>query len=168
MTTFAPQQPIRLISSTTSRDLWSHPTLDLFPQFVEEQRPQEALLYSSPTSFGELFDDDDRPRPTSASELPDIRAWTMNFATNVVEILAGRRTPAQLATRCHRVIYLRLTSMAGTMDEIGRIRKIHQNQPLDGICESVVTVRFGERVRSLVIRTEGVDGRWLCTALRLL
>jgi hypothetical protein len=48
------------------------------------------------------------------------------------------------------------------------MRKIHQDQPLDGICETVITVRFGERVRALVIRTEGVDGRWLCTALRLM
>jgi len=92
----------------------------------------------------------------------------MSFATNLLEILAGRRTPVQLATRCHRVIYLRLTSMAGTTEEIGRIRKIHQDAPLDGICESVITVRFGERVRALTIRAEGVDGRWLCTALRLL
>ena len=160
--------PIRLISSTTPRDLWSHPTLDLYPLCFEARTPQEALLYSTPSTFGELFDEDDCPIPTSAKELPDIQRWTMSFATNVLEILAGRRTPAQLATRCHRVIYPRLTSLAGTMDEIGRIRKIHQDAPLDGICESVITVRFGERIRALVIRAEGVDGRWLCTALRLL
>jgi hypothetical protein len=63
---------------------------------------------------------------------------------------------------------MRIVSVAGSQKEIGRIRKIHLDQPLDGICESTVTVRFGERVRALVIRTEGVDGRWLCTALRLL
>jgi hypothetical protein len=159
---------IRLISSSTPRDLWSHPTLDLFPDSVELPKPQEALLYRTPSTFGELFDEDDRPLPTSASELPDIRLWIMSFATNLLEILAGRRTPAQLADRCHRVIYLRLTSLSGTTDQIGKIRKIHQEAPLDGICESVITVRFGERIRALVIRTEGVDGRWLCTALRLL
>ena len=160
--------PIRLISSTTSPALWSHPTLDLFPYCFEERKPQEALLFSTPSTFGEIFDEDDRPVPTSASELPDIRFWTMSFATNLLEIMAGRRTPAQLATRCHRVIYLRLASIAGTTGEIGRIRKIHQEMPLDGICESVITIRFGERIRALVIRAEGVDGRWLCTALRLL
>jgi hypothetical protein len=168
MRTINQPETIRLISSSTSRDLWSHPTLDLFPDSFEEQRPQEALLYTTPSTFGELFDDDDRPLPTSATELPDIRLWTMSFATNLLEILAGRRTPAQLATRCHRVIFLRLASLAGTTDEIGRIRKIHQEAPLDGICESVITVRYGERIRALVIRAEGIDGRWLCTALRLL
>ncbi len=168
MTTTDQLAPIKLISSSTPRELWSHPTLDLFPENFEERKPQEALLYSNPTTFGEIFDEDDRPLPTSAADLPDIRLWTMNFATNLLEIMAGRRTPAQLAARCHRVIYLRLTSLAGTTDGIGRIRKIHQEAPLDGICESVITVRFGERIKALVIRTEGVDGRWLCTALRLL
>jgi hypothetical protein len=168
MRTINQPETIRLISSSTSRDLWSHPTLDLFPDSIAEQKPQEALLYTTPSTFGELFDDDDRPLPTSATELPDIRLWTMSFATNLLEILAGRRTPAQLAARCHRVIFLRLASLAGTTDEIGRIRKIHQEAPLDGICESVITVRYGERIRALVIRAEGIDGRWLCTALRLL
>lgn len=168
MTTVENSKAIRFISSTTPRELWSHPTLDLFPDTFEVRKPQEALLYSTPTTFGELFDEDDRPTPTSATELPDINHWVMSFATNLLEIIAGRRTPAQLAARCHRVIFLRLTSLAGTSQEIGRIRKIHQEAPLDGICESVITVRFGDRVRALVIRAEGVDGRWLCTALRLL
>lgn len=168
MRTFEEVKPIRLISSTTPRELWSHPTLDLYPDLFQERKPQEALLYTTPSTFGEYFDDDDRPLPTSASELPDIQLWMMSFATNLLEIIAGRRTPAQLANRCHRVIYLRLTSLAGTSAEIGRIRKIHQDAPLDGICESVITVRFGDRIRALAIRAEGVDGRWLCTALRLL
>jgi hypothetical protein len=73
MRTINQPETIRLISSSTSRDLWSHPTLDLFPDSFEEQKPQEALLYTTPSTFGELFDDDDRPLPTSATELPDIR-----------------------------------------------------------------------------------------------
>ena len=168
MKTVIEQRSIRLVSSSTPPELWSHPTLNLYPDCFEERKPQEAMLFTTPSTFGEIFDEDDRPIPTSSSELPDIHLWTMSFATNLLEIIAGRRTPAQLANRCHRVIFLRLTSLAGTADEIGRIRKIHQEAPLDGICESVVTVRFGERVRALAIRAEGIDGRWLCTALRLL
>jgi hypothetical protein len=48
------------------------------------------------------------------------------------------------------------------------VRTIHQSEPLDGICESTITVRFGERLRAIVIRFEGVDGRWLCTELDLI
>ena len=162
------KRSLHLISSTTPPELWGHPTLDLFDLTVEERAPQVALLYQSPSLFGEPFEDDDRPQPTSASELPDIAQWTMSFSVNLLEIVAGRRQPNQLATRCHHVIFRQLLAMVGSEKEIGRIRKIHQDQPLDGICESVVTVRFGERIRAISIRTEGVDGRWLCTALRLI
>ena len=168
MTTFFAPEQLHLISSNAPQDLWSHPTLDLFTSPDRELAPQKALLYSSPSLFGESFDDDDRPQPTSASELPDIRQWVMSFTVNLLEIYAGRRQPAQLAARCHRVIFLQLLAQAGRAKEIGRIRKIHQDQPLDGICESVVTIAYRDRLRSLVIRCEGLDGRWLCTALRLL
>lgn len=168
MTIMEEKRSLQLISSTTPRDLWSHPTLDLFDLKVEERTPQAALLYRSPSLFGEVFEDDDRPQPTSASELPEIAKWTMSFATNLLEVIAGRRQPSQLATRCHHVIYRQLIALVGREKEIGRMRKIHQDQPLDGICETVITVRFGERLRALVIRTEGIDGRWLCTALRLM
>jgi len=168
MTTTQQIKPLQLISSTTPPELWSHPTLDLFDLSVRQTPPQKALLYSTPSHFGEQFDDDDRPQPTSSSELPDIKKWTMSFAINLLEAIAGRRQPAQLATRCHHVIYPRLLRLIGSEKEIGRIRKIHQDAPLDGICESVITVRFGERVRALVLRAEGVDGRWLCTEVRLL
>jgi hypothetical protein len=162
------EEPIRLISSSTPPDLWSHPTLNFFPPPIAVFRAQEALLFTTPSTFGESFDEDDRPMPTSASDLPDVHQWTMAFATNYLEILAGRRQPAQLAHRCHRVIYSSLIAQTGRVKEIGRIRKIHQDFPLDGLCESTITVRFGERVRALVIRAEGVNGQWLCTALRLI
>ena len=54
------------------------------------------------------------------------------------------------------------------MKEVGKLRTIHQSEPLDGICESTVLVRFGDRLRAVVIRFEGVDGRWLCTALQMI
>ena len=63
---------------------------------------------------------------------------------------------------------MELLRNTGSQKEIGRIRNIHQSEPLDGICESTITIRFGNRLRAVVIRFEGVDGRWLCTALRLI
>ncbi len=168
MTISYSDSPIKLVSSTTSRDLWNHPTLDLFLTPIPIAQRQEALLFTTPTTFGEYFDEDDRPLPTSATELPDIRAWTMSFAMNALEIFAGRRQPAQLANRCHHVIYRELQLKAGREREIGKIRKIHQDMPLDGICESVITTRFGDRLRPMVIRAEGINGRWLCTSLQLM
>jgi hypothetical protein len=157
-----------LISSTTPRELWSHPTLDLFPPQLEPYQPQSALLFTTPSFFGDNFDDDDRPEPTPTSELPDIRLWTMSLAVSALEVFAGRRNPAQLAVRLHRVVYSDLLISAGLSKEIGKVIRIHQDFPLDGIAESSLIIKFKERMRAMVIRAEGIDGRWLCTALELM
>jgi hypothetical protein len=162
-----------LTSMSEDHALWSHPILDLYPDAPRfEPLPplpvQTAKLYLVPSHFGEDFDGDDCPEPTSADELPELHAWTMTFVVALLEIWAGRRQPAQLMARCHRVIYNELIRKTGSQKEVGRVRTIHQSEPLDGICESTITVRFGKRLRAIVIRFEGVDGRWLCTELDLL
>lgn len=161
-------QPIQLISSTEDPALWSHPVLDLFAPPAREVVQQSAKLYLVPSTFGEELELDDLPTPTSATELPELHAWTMKFIVSVVEIWAGRRQPAQLISWCHRVIYMELLRNSGSQKEIGKIKSIHQSEPLDGICESTALIRYGDRLRAVVIRFEGVDGRWLCTALKLL
>ena len=164
-----------LVSSNEDPAMWSHPQLDLYSlseiatkKKLEPLPEQSAKLYLIPTSFGEEYEPGFEPVPTSANELPELHSWTMKFAVSVVEIWAGRRQPAQLISRCHRHIYMQLLKQVGSQKEIGRIRTIHQSQPLDGICESTITVRYGDRLRAMVIRFEGVDQRWLCTELKLL
>mgnify|MGYP000042837200 CR=1 FL=1 len=159
---------MQLISSTEDPALWSHPVLDLFAPPRREYVEQSAKLYLVPSTFGEELEADEMPIPTSASSLPELQAWTMKFIVSVVEVWAGRRQPAQLIRWCHRVIYMELLRKSGSQKEIGKIKSIHQSEPFDGICESTVVIRFGARYRSAVIRFEGVDGRWLCTALHLL
>lgn len=164
---------LRLVSSTEDPAMWSHPVLDLFEKEKNVREVQESVvhqtkLYLVPTTYGEEYDEGDEPVPTSALDLPDIHVWTMKFAVSVVEIWAGRRQPAQLISHCHRFIYMQLLKGVGSQKEIGRIRTIHQNEPLDGICESTVTVRYGERLRAIVIRFEGVNQKWLCTELKLI
>jgi hypothetical protein len=164
---------LHLISSTEDPALWAHPVLDLFgtnADVIENDPPtkQRAMLYLLPTTFGEEFEPGFEPVPTSARDLPELHTWTMKFAVSVLEIWAGRRQPAQLISRCHRQIYAQLLKGVGSQREVGRIRTIHQSEPLDGICESTVTVRFGERLRAMVIRFEGVDAKWICTELKLL
>jgi hypothetical protein len=159
---------LQLISSTEDRTLWEHPVLDLFAPPPQEKFVQKAKLFLVPSTFGEDLEPDEMPIPTSASELPDIHTWTMKFIVSVIEVWAGRRQPAQLIHWCHRVIYMELLKSSGSQKEIGKIKSIHQSEPLDGICENTVLVRYGERLRAVVIRFEGVDGRWLCTALKML
>jgi len=164
-----------LVSSNEDPAMWSHPQLDLYSlaekaaqRKIETLPAQRAKLYLVPSNFGEEYEPGFEPIPTSASDLPELHAWTMKFAVSIVEIWAGRRQPAQLISKCHRHIYMKLLKQVGSQKEIGRIRSIYQCEPLDGICESTVTVRFGDRLRAMVIRFEGVDQRWLCTELRLL
>lgn len=162
-------RPISLLPvSSKEPELWDHPMLELFRDAEPAPFIQAPLLYSIISNFGEDFDPDFCPQPTSASDLPDLETWTLKFGRSVLEIYAAKRQPAQLARWCHRTIYSQLTQSVGTQSEVGRIRKLHQSEPLDGICESTITIRFGDRIRSLVLRFEGVDKRWLCTALNLL
>ena len=162
----------QLTASNQDPAMWSHPILPLYVQperMIESEAPvQRAKLYLVPSTFGEEFAPGDEPVPTSARDLPDIHPWTMKFAVSVVEIWAGRRQPAQLIAHCHRHIYMQLLKAVGSQKEIGKIRSIHQNEPLDGICESTITVRYGDRLRAIVLRFEGVNGKWLCTELRLI
>lgn len=155
------------ISSCEAED-WQHPMLELFRPIVEEHEKQKARLYLIPSTFDDEYDPEFSPQPTSASDLPELHEWTMRFVVSVLEIWAGRRSPSQLTRMCHRKIFTELHARAGSMKEVGKLRTIHQSEPLDGICESVVTVRYGERLRALSLRFEGVDNRWLCTALDLL
>ena len=159
---------IRLISSTSPRELWGHPTLDLFTSPLPPYQPQKALLFTTPSVFGESYEDDDRPRPTPSAALPNVHLWTMSLAVSALEVFAGRRNPAQLAMRCHRVVYNDLLVCAGMSKEIGRVIKIHQDFPFDGIAESSITIKFSDRFRAMVIRAEGINERWLCTALELI
>jgi hypothetical protein len=159
---------LQLTASTEDPAMWAHPVLDLYAIPERANPVHRAKLFVVPSTFGEDLEPDEIPIPTSSADLPDIRTWTMKFIVSVVEVWAGRRQPAQLIRWCHRVIYLELLSQAGTQREIGRIKSIHQSEPFDGICESTVIIKFGTRYRSAVIRFEGVDGRWLCTALHLL
>ena len=163
-----PNPYLQLISSTEDPALWSHPVLDLFAPPTQVIPPQVAKLYLVPSTFDEDIEPDEMPIPSSATHLPELHQWTMKFIVSVLEIWAGRRQPAQLIRSCHRVIYMELLRKTGSQREIGKIKSIHQSEPLDGICESTVTVRYGNRLRAIVIRFEGVDGHWLCTALRLI
>ncbi|MSW74055.1 MAG: hypothetical protein F2814_01925 [Actinobacteria bacterium] len=147
---------------------WEHPMLEMFRPVAPVVAQQKARLYLIPSTFDDEFDPDFLPQPTSALDLPELNNWTLRFATCVLEIWAGRRSASQVTRMCHRRIFTELVAASGSMKEVGRIRTVHQSEPLDGICESTITVRFGERLRALAIRFEGVDNRWLCTSLTLL
>jgi len=92
-----------------------------------------------------------------------------DFLHPVLEMFRpARRSSQQLQLSCHYTIFSQLQNATGSMTDIGRVRKTRITEPLDGVCEATVTVRFGDRLRVVAIRFEGLDGRWLCTCLALI
>lgn len=155
------------VSSDKNED-WLHPVLEIFRPRPELQLLKKNIMYRTPSHFDDEFDSDFAPEPTSAQDLPELCEWCTHFAQNVLEVFAGRRQPTQLIKQFHHRIFGELIKKSGSESEVGKIRKLHLSEPLDGICETTVTVRFGDRLRALTFRFEGVDNRWLCTALTLL
>jgi len=154
------------------------PTLNLYQQFNVDEleahhhntshdaRPRK--LYLVPTSHGESYDPDFAPNPSPLSELPNLERWTLIYVVSVLEILAGRRSPQQVARSTHRFIYNTLLHKVGTFNEVPKIRKFHRHQPIEGVIEITVTLVFKERIRVLAARFEGVDRKWLCTEFDVL
>lgn len=155
------------ISSDPDED-WQHLVLEMFRPELADLPLKKSRLYLAPSTFGEEFDPEFAPEPTSAEDLPDITELMSQFMHNVLEIWAGRRSASQVQAMCHHLIFAEIQRTAGQQKVLGRIRNIKLTQPLDGICESAITVRYGDRLRVVAIRFEGLDKRWLCTALTLL
>ena len=129
-----------------------------------------SYIYSNLNNglYSEEYDQDFAPIPTSASELPELNSWSTKFALGVLEIWAGKRPPSQLAKWCHSSVYASLLNSTGYQREVGKLRRIYIHEPLDGLCECTATIRFSNRLRSMTMRFEGVDHKWICTNLDLI
>lgn len=125
-------------------------------------------LYLVPTTHGESYDPDFSPMPSPLSELPDPERWTKAFVLRIIEILGGRRPMLQIARNTHRHTFNDISSKVGVFRELPRIKRIHRSAPIEGVLEITVLLSFPKRVRAMVLRLEGVDGRWLCTEFELL
>ena len=153
----------------------SHPLLAFYQaeeREIYKQIPTKLYLVPSLEFIGlgldEKSDQDFAPQPTPLSDLPDIQEWVSKFVVTVVEIWGDRRSAMQLSRWCHRQVYKQLVNRSATITCPPKIRKIYISQPIEGVAETTVTLRIGERVRALILRFEGVDKRWLCTELVLL
>ena len=163
-------------------ELWRHPMLRIFADESRVAQEQsllaEAKIVNPPRLFlvptwqgnidGQAPHEDELPQVTPESELPHIDEWVSSFVLALVEIWSGKRTAAQLARWSHRKVHLQIINRPSIVSERPRIRKIYIARPHESIAETTVTLRIGERVRALMLRFEGVDGRWVCTELVLL
>ena len=147
------------------------PTLQLHTVDVFEGIARKRKLFLVPTPQhleGEEFDPEYSPKPSERIDLPPLQETVSRYVVGIVEIWGGRRQPMQLARLSHRLVYAKILALSGSQKEIPKIRKIYIQEPIEGVAETTVTLRFNERVRSLVLRFEGVDKRWLCTEFALI
>ena len=141
-------------------------TLDPYEVSVSKRK-----LFLVPTPHhldGEEVDGENLPKPSALDDLPPLHDTVARYVLGIVEIWGGRRQPMQLARLSHRLVYAKILTLAGNQKEIPKIRKVYIQEPIEGVAETTVTLRFNDRVRSLVLRFEGVDKRWLCTEFALL
>ena len=160
------QQPEIFPANSSNVEL--QPQLDIFTSQPAPAFHQDPYLYKISSFYSDDYDPDFAPVPTSAKDLPPLTPWASKFAVGVLEIWAGKRPATQLARWCHSSVYAELSTSIGYQKEVGKLRKIYINEPLDGLCESIATVRFNDRLRSMTMRFEGVDKKWVCTNLDLI
>ena len=131
-----------------------------------------SKLYLVPTcdpEFGqEWFHPKFSPIPSNLAQLPDLYSWSKSFIIVVIEIWSGRRSVMQLAKNCHRSVMNKIIEQQKTLNIECQIRKIYISQPIEGVLEVTVTLKIKNRVRSLILRFEGVDKKWICTELDLI
>jgi Family of unknown function (DUF6459) len=86
------------------------------------------------------------------------------------EVLDGRRSPLQLVPHFapEPLRYWRATSGQRTTRAPVRRGRMRLCMPRSGAAEVAVTCEVDGAIRALAARFERIDGRWRCTAVRLL
>ncbi|WP_083282920.1 Rv3235 family protein [Humibacillus sp. DSM 29435] len=126
--------------------------------------------------FRHQHDDDDfGPQPTGTSALPDPHPLVSQLAQAVMEVVSGQRPPAQLIRHLAPTVYsvlARRALVAARRQQPGArraavVRRVRLCQPTDGVVEACAVVVAHGRVRAMAMRLEGIDGRWVVTAVTI-
>jgi hypothetical protein len=102
------------------------------------------------------------------------------LATAVVEVIAGVRNISQLGAHLSEEVYGRLrdrsVKVAQEQAKRGqaplapklRVANMMNQEPRDGVVESVVLVQSPTRTRAVTIRLEGINRRWRATSVSVI
>lgn len=110
------------------------------------------------------FETEGRIPPADAQEVRQI-------LIAAVDVIAGRRPPAQLCPQLRPRVFAALQTRARqaiAAPQAMHLRSIHLCQPAKGVIEACATIDHGRAAQALVARLETVQRRWQCTFLRLL
>ncbi len=138
----------------------------------EQPYAQDALALDF---FGARDDEDFGRQPTHSSLLPEPAGVVARLAQAVVEVVSGQRPAPQLIRHTAPTVYsviARQAMVAARRRTPGPrraavVRRVRVCEPADGIVEACAVVVSHGRVRAIALRLEGLDGRWLLTALTI-
>ena len=131
------------------------------------RNPQEEADY-----FGEQY--------CKREDLDSPDALLRMLAPAVVEVIAGVRNISQLAAHLSEDVYGRLRDRSvmvaqerAKRGEVPmapklRVANMMNQEPRDGVVESVVLVQSPNRTRAVTIRLEGINRRWRATSVSLI
>ena len=140
-----------------------------------------------PRSFAVRPIPENAPRIISADEacarglinrvvpLPDPHPLVSRLAQAVIEVVSGQRPPAQLIRHLAPTVYsvvARRALVAARRQQPGArraavVRRVRLCEPTDGVVEACAVVVAHGRVRAMAMRLEGIDGRWVVTAITI-
>lgn len=113
-------------------------------------------------------------RPTPLWQLPDPKVATARIAQILIDVMVGQRPVSQLNSVTSagvRADVLRAVAALPPSTHTARVRmqvvSVRVTSPGPTIVEASAVIRGTQRSRAMALRLEGLDGRWLCTALRV-
>lgn len=113
-------------------------------------------------------------RPTPMWQLPDPKVATARIAQVLIDVMVGQRPVSQLnsvTTASVRADILRTVEGLPISTSALRVRlqvvSVRVTTPGPTVVEASAVIRGTQRSRAMALRLEGLDGRWLCTALRV-
>lgn len=139
-------------------------------------RPRKARAVKNPLEEADYFGEQYCKREDLDS--PD--TLLRMLAPAVVEVIAGVRNISQLAAHLSEDVYGRLrdrsVKVAQERAKRGetplapklRVANMMNQEPRDGVVESVVLVQSPTRTRAVTIRLEGINRRWRATSVSVI
>ena len=143
---------------------------------AKKPRPRKPRAVKNPIEeanyFGEQY------CKTDELDCPD--QLLRMLAPAVVEVIAGVRNISQLAAHLSEDVYNRLRDRSVNVaqerakrGEVAMAPKLQvanmlNQEPRDGVVESVVLVQSQTRTRAVTIRLEGINHRWRATSVSLI
>jgi hypothetical protein len=145
---------------------------------VEPATPPTPLRLVPPAQEPPPSDDDDaqlddasfHPVRTPRAELPPPAPRAATLVRALLEVLSGDRPVQQLMRWVTPEVLTQVEDLVcpgGPRPWAASLQRLLVSEPAAGVAEVCAIVRRGERSTAVALRLEGLDGRWLLTALQL-